>query len=214
MAAVNDYVTVAEVKAALPADSWSGVTTYDTRLTTLCTAASRLVDRDVRKWPSYFYVDTDSTRYYDAPTSGLTLFTDELAAAPTSVSTTDVGSVTTYTALASTDYILGPYNALSDGIPYRWLKLDVLNGNSATWYGFEKGVKVVGKFGYSTTVPADVKQVVLEQVIRWFKMEVKNYSDYGHIGTVPMGEYAPKETYKNLDYDFQDMLAHYIGLVL
>jgi hypothetical protein len=45
-------------------------------------------------------------------------------------------------------------------------------------------------------------------------METKNYSDYGHIGTVPIGEYAPKETYTNLDRDLCDMLQHYIGLVL
>ncbi len=211
---INDYVTVAEVKAALPADNWTGVTTYDTRLTTLCTAASRLIDRDVLKPVGYFYVSADDTRYFDAPKEGLVLRCDELAAAPTSVSVTDVGSVTTYTALASTDYIMGPYNALNEGKPYTWIKLDIVNGNYATWYGFERGVKVVGKFGYSTTVPADVKQVALEQVIRWFKMEVRNYSDYGHVGTVPMGEYAPKERYSNIDGDLSDMLQHYIGLVL
>ena len=210
---VNDYVTIAEVKAALPADNWATAgTTYDARLTTLCTAASRLIDTQVLKWPGYFYVTADDTRYFDAPRGGLILYCDELAAAPTSVSTTDVGSVSTYTALASTDYIMGPYNAIGNDVPYWWIKLDVINGNAATWYGFEKGVKVVGKFGYSTTVPADVKQVVLEQVIRWFKMEVKNYSDYGHIGTVPMGEYAPKETYTNLDKDLCKMLEHYKGL--
>mgnify|MGYP000623738869 CR=1 FL=1 len=212
--AVNDYVTVAEIKAALPADNWSGVTTYDTRLTTLCTTASRLIDRDVRKFPGYFYASTDDTRYYDAPTSGLTLYIDELAAAPTSVSISTSGSITSFTAMASTDYIMGPYNAVANGKPYWWIALDALNGSVASWYGFAKGVKVVGKFGYSTTVPADVKQVALEQVIRWFKMELKNYSDYGHVGTVPMGEYAPKERYTNIDGDLTDMLQHYIGMVI
>lgn len=211
---VNDYVTVAEVKAALPADNWTGVTTYDARLTTLCTAASRLIDRDVRKWPGYFYASADDTRYFDAPTRGSRLYVDDLAAAPTSVAVSDTGSVTSYTTLASTDYIMGPYNAPGNGEPYWWIDLDAINGTYASWYGFAKGVKVVGKFGYSTTVPADVKQVALEQVVRWFKMETKNYSDYGHVGTVPMGEYAPKERYSNIDSDLCDMLQHYIGLVL
>ena len=212
---VNDYVTIAEVKAALPADNWATAgTTYDARLTTLCTAASRLIDRNTLKSVGYFYVSADDTRYFDAPTEGLTLYCDELAAAPTSVSVTDTGSVTSYTALASTDYIVGPYNALAQGKPYTWIKLDIVNGQYATWYGFEKGVKVVGKFGYSTSVPADVKQVALEQVVRWWKMETKNYADYGNVGTVPMGEYAPKERYTNIDGDLCDMLQHYIGLVL
>lgn len=211
---VNDYVTVAEIKAALPADNWTGVATYDTRLTALCTAASRLVDRDVRKPVGYFYVSADDTRYYDPPKSGAILYIDELAAAPTSVSISTDGSVTSYTALASTDYFMGPYNAVSAGRPYWWIELDGINGNYASWYGFAKGVKVVGKFGYATSVPADVKQVALEQVVRWFKMETKNYSDYGHVGTIPMGEYAPKERYSNIDGDLCDLLQHYTGMVI
>lgn len=211
---VNDYVTIAEVKAALPADNWAGISTYDTRLTALCTAASRLVDRDVRKLPGYFYITADDTRYYDAPKQGSRLYIDEVAAAPTSVSVSSTGSVTSYTALASTDYIMGPYNAVGDGIPYWWIDLDCINGSYSSWYGFAKGVKVVGKFGYSIAVPADVKQVVLEQTIRWWKMESKNYSDYGHVGTIPMGEYAPKERYTNIDGDLCDLLQHYIGVVI
>lgn len=196
----NDYATVAEVKSYLPDYSWSGVTTYDALLALMITAASRDVDRYTNRKPGAYFVNADVTRYFAAGngssspryderlggggSGGVRLWIGELAAAPTSVGVSLTGSLTTYTAYASTDYICGPYNALDDGLPYEWLEVDVINGANPIWSSFPNGNKVVGKFGYSVAVPGDIKHVVILQVIRWFKAAEQGFQTTGVMGNM------------------------------
>lgn len=226
---VNDYCTATEVTNVLPNLDLSGTakdgTTYSAILTNFITRASRALDKWTNRKPGAYKVDADVTLYFDAPGGNGVLYgidtndnrlgggycdaeqlwIDELAAAPTSISISTNGSVTTYTALASTDYLLWPYNALDRGEPYIRIDLDILNGTYATWYGFKKGVKVVGKFGYSTTTPDDVKQAVLIQVARWWKRAETGWQD-----KVSLLDNTQALTYLNaLDKDIQQMIAHY-----
>lgn len=224
-----DYSTSADIKAYLPDMNWGTSTTYDALLVSLITAASRCLDRYTNRLPGAYAVSTASTAYFDAPGGAITvtyqdnrlgggyagdngrLWIGELAAAPTSVAVSTTGSVTSYTAMASTDYLCGPWNALNEGKPYQWLQLDLINGDHATWYGFPKGVQVVGKFGYAATVPEDIKDVVIKQVVRWFKLAQAGFQTQGTVGNVVLDKmFIPNQ----LDPDFRDKITYLRRLAL
>ena len=63
-----DYCTYAEIKAVMP-DSplvQMGATEHENAFDALITRASRLIDKEVGRWPNYFYPTTDAqTRYFD-----------------------------------------------------------------------------------------------------------------------------------------------------
>src|SRR5687767_509226 len=150
-----DYCTATEIKDHLTDNQLDN--TYDTLLATLATRASRAIDKFTKRHNGAYSVSADSTRYFDGM-DGVELLVDELAAAPTSVSVAETGDVDssagsggTYTAWAASDYLLWPYNALQIGLPYEALIIDRMYGTKATWYPFRKGIKIVGKFGFSLT---------------------------------------------------------------
>lgn len=206
----------------MPDGNWQ--TDYDTLLGILATRASRVIDKWTGRSPGSYYVTTDATFYYDGPNSGRSgnlvyayderlgggsfpnsqLWIDELAAVPTSVSMSLNGDLTSYTAMAATDYICWPYNALEDGIPYTRLDLDILYGTHKIWYSFRKGIKIVGKFGYSTSIPDDIKQATIIQAARWFKRGQQGFQDAGAIAELGQLRYV-----KGLDPDIEMMLMHY-----
>ena len=184
----------------MPDVTWGS--TYDTILGLFATRGSRAIDRYTNRKPGAFYVSADVTRYFDG-SGGTELWIGELAAAPTTVQVAETGVLTTLTTWASTDYLLHPYNALDDGEPYRRLDIDVANGTKTCWYAFPKAVKIVGKFGYSATVPDDVKQAAIIQAVRWFKRGQQAFSDTGAI--VELGQL----TYtKALDPDVALLIDH------
>src|SRR4051794_37756378 len=131
--ATPDYASTDDVQAMLIDTAWDPL--YTTTLDLLCTRASRAIDRLTGRDPGAFAVADNTTRYFtpgpgDAsrsnpygrtwsdntlgvylPGAATQLWIGELAAVPTSVSMSLSGSVTSYTALAATDYVGWPYNA-------------------------------------------------------------------------------------------------------
>jgi len=198
--AANDYCTAAEVKAAMPDGNWGA--TYDALIALLAARASRAIDRYTKREPGAYYVDTDTTRYFTAG-SEIDLYIGELAAAPTSVSIAEAGDLTDLTALAATDYFMEPPNALLEGLPYNFIRLDSLNGDWHYWPKFQKSVVVVGKFGYSAAIPDDVKQCSIIQCARWFKRGQQGFQDTGAI--VELGQLRYTRT---MDPDVQEMVDH------
>lgn len=175
-----DYVSTDDVKTMLP-DGNFPVGEYDDVLDALVTRASRAIDRMTGREPGAYAVSADTTRYFGPSRDGGCLWIGELAAAPTSVSMSMTGSLTAYTALATTDYVPWPYNAIAEGRPYLRLDIDGINGAYGVWYPYPKAVKVVGKFGYSTTAPAMIVQATLTQAVRWFKRAQQGFADTGAI---------------------------------
>ena len=173
-----DYCTAAEVKAAMPDGNWGA--TYDVLLALLAARASRAIDRITKREPGAYAVAADTTRYF---TGGKDIDLDigELAAAPTSVSFAEAGDLTDLTALAATDYFMEPYNALAEGLPFNFIRLDTLNGDWHYWPGFQKSVVIVGKFGYAAAAPDDIKQAAIIQCARWFKRGQQGFQDTGAI---------------------------------
>lgn len=173
------YVSLAEVKADLPDLDSGALDDYDNVISRMVTAASRLIDREVGGWPGYFIASTaDETRYYDG--SGEEEQYIDALASLTSVSVSESGgrASTSYTDWTEdTDFYTWPYNATLIGKPIEKLIVDNDSGSKGVFYAERKGVKVVGKFGYATNCPYDIKQAAKIQTMRWFMRSKQSYQD-------------------------------------
>jgi len=196
----NDYCTADEVKAAMPDGNWGA--TYDALIALLATRASRAIDRYTKREAGAYYVNADTTRWFTAG-AGVDLYIGEMAAVPTTVSIAEAGDITDLTALAATDYFMEPANSLLEGLPYNFIRLDTLNGDWYYWPKFQKSVVIVGKFGYSATVPDDVKQCSIIQCARWFKRGQQGFQDTGAVAELGQLKYV-----KMMDPDIQVMVDY------
>jgi len=113
---------------------------------------------------------SDATRVYqvgqfqkDSRSQYRRLFVDDLSASPTSIKIDEDadGDFSDETALASTDFELGPYNAnlgqLSE--PFRWIEMTPW-GDYGKWTAGQR-VQVIAKFGWPS-VPVDIKMATVE----------------------------------------------------
>lgn len=177
----NDYATLAEVQAGF-VDSDTMRTTTDTAITgvleSMATRASRLIDREVGRWPGYFYPTTDDeTRYYDGSNGAVQPIDDCISM--TSVSVAEDGGIasTSYTAWTEdTDFYVSPYNWEQIKEPFDELVID-WNASKPGWYGYRKAVQVIGLFGWSASLPDDVNEACIIQTVRWFTRSRQNYQD-------------------------------------
>ena len=176
-----DYVTVAEIKADMPDSDLDTLADYDTVLSEMITAASRLIDREVGGWANYFDApSTDSTRYFDG--SGEEEQWIDPMVSLTSVSVAESGgrASSNYTDWTEdTDFYVWPYNYGEIGKPIEKLIVDNYSGSKGVFNESPKAVKVVGKFGYSASPPDDIVQAVKIQTMRWFMRSKQGYQDAG-----------------------------------
>lgn len=171
-----DYTTSTDVKAQIAEGFASTDTSYDTLLAALITSASRLIDREVGKWPDYFYPSTsDTVRYFDGNETPHLWIDDAVSITTVSVSDSGGRESSDYTDWSSSDWIAWPYNTT----PITRIDVDVLNGSYSLFDAYPKSVKVTGVFGYSATPPEDVRQACEIQVLRWFMRAKQAYADNG-----------------------------------
>lgn len=195
----EDYCYVQDIKDNLPDITVD--TTYELMFNTLITRASRAIDTHLKREPGAFAVIADSTRYFTGSGDDK-LWVGEMAAAPTSIAVAEAGVLTTLTTWAATDYYCWPYNALAEGMPYLRLDVDTINGTKYTWYDYPKAVRVIGKFGFSASAPAEIVQATIIQVMRWFKRGQQAYQDTGAIVELAQLRYTRK-----LDPDVETLLS-------
>lgn len=195
--ALNDtYATVEELKDRLDITS----NTEDELLIALCKAASRMIDNYLGRKPRSFYSSTDSTLYFTG-SGGDELWIPELAATPTSVSVAETGDLDTYTLWSSSDYFEWPYNYADEEVPI--MRLDINpDGAEDYWPNYPKAVKIVGKFGFSTTPPEEIKLATIIQTVRWFKRNQQSWADTGAIVELGQLRYTQK-----LDPDVEQILS-------
>jgi hypothetical protein len=171
-----DYITLADVKSHMPESGLSDVSDYDLVLSGLITSVSRLIDREVGGEPNFFESPAaTSVRYYDG--SGLDEQEIEPAISIAELAVSEYGylSSSDFTVWDDSDYLTHPYNAL----PVRSLLVDRLNGHKLRFPNYRRAVRVTGRFGYSETPPADIKQAAIIQVIRWFMRSKQGYAATG-----------------------------------
>lgn len=201
-----DYATITQIKDHL-VDSGITGSSYDAVLTALAGRVSRMIDKTTKRAPNAYKVESDVTRTFDGSGESM-LYIDELAAPPTSVSVAESGDLTDYTTWDSTDYHLWPRNALQWGIPYVRLDIDGLNGTKQVWYRYPLSVKIVGKFGYSETVPLPIEEATIIQCVRLLKRGQQGFLDLSSMDS--LGQLR----FRRLDPDVLEIIEHYIRGVI
>ncbi len=197
----NDYCGESEVKALLVDATWG--TSYDTFLGTLITRASRMIDAFHKRIPGAYYTGTTGvSRYYDG--SGTReLWVDELADMPSAIQVAETGDLSTLTSWStSADVLAHPYNFAQDGVPVIMLQVDIYNGSKTHWPKYPKAVKLTCLPGFSKTVPDEIKQATIMQVVHWFKRGQQGFAQVGAITELGSLTYA-----KGLDPDVIDILS-------
>jgi hypothetical protein len=167
----NDYCTVAEISSTMQDSGLAITSAYNTEIAAVITRVSRKFDEETNRAPgAYFVASTDETTHYYTGSGNSCQRIDEISAAPSLVAVSGGGGVQSsdYTTIPSTDYFCTPDNALLDGKPYTKLIMDTINGAYSTFYRYRRSVKITAPFGYSATVPGNVKQAVIARVIITF----------------------------------------------
>lgn len=200
--APNDYLTLVQLKADQPDVGWT--TAYDAWLPVAITRASRLIDAELHRKPGAFQVTVDEVRYYTGD-SRQDLTIDEIAAVPTEVAVNEAAQPpslsTSYIVWDPTWYWPQPANAALEGLPYTLLHIDILTSYKKFWWPFYRGVRVTGKFGFSTTPPPEIVQACEIQCVRWFKRSQQAYADVGAVTELGQLKYVNK-----LDRDVAEIL--------
>lgn len=213
---MSDYCTLADIKQDIPEGGIASTTDYDAAISQMITDASRMIDNEIGKWPNYFQPSTDEeTRYYDGntweETSRLGLYGRAIriddAVSITSFAISQSGGMqsTDYTVWASGDFFTAPYNNVALGLPIRWVEIDFLNGSQNSFYGYRRGVRVTGRFGWSSACPSTVSRATKIQVIRWFMRGKQAFADGGANPATGQMTYV-----KKLDADVAELIKPYI----
>lgn len=194
------YCTAGRVRQVLPTQM---TTAHDSALTVLAAAASRAIDNLHGREAGAYAVSTASTRYFNG-SGERKQWVGEMADAPSAVAVAESGDVDgsgVYTTWAAKDYLLWPYNAPEQGLPYLRLDVDTLNGSKIKWFAYPKAVKITAKFGFSTAAPAEIVQAAVIQTARWWKRGQQVYQDTGSISQLGQLTYT-----KKLDPDVATLL--------
>ncbi len=152
MTITNGYCTLAEAKVRLDLDP--AVLSWDSSVEQLVEAVSRWIDGHTGR---VFYATT-ATRYFTALEEDLLVVDDLLSVTTLKTLTANVAGSRTYGAgWAAADYDLMPYNSSPKVM---------VAANPAGAYRFPvdvRGVEIAGSWGYSATVPADIREACLIQ---------------------------------------------------
>ena len=187
--AASLYATVEDLKQSL------GITdsSDDTMLDAILAAVSRQIDQYTNR---RFYATTE-TRFYTARRVSDVIIDDCLSI--TTLATDADGDRVYEKTWSATDFDLYPYNAT----PYTRVEATV-NGAYFFPVNIAKGVKIIGSFGYSATVPEPVNRACLIQAARLYK---RKDALFGVMGSAEMGQLLviPK-----MDPDVKLLLSGYI----
>jgi len=167
MTIVNGYCTLSELKHTNRLNIVDSDSVSDEMLEGIIEAVSRKIDDQCNR--RFYSDDSNVVRYFTAVKSDY-LFVDDIASqdSDTVMIQIDTNGDGTYdNTFASTDFVLEPYNATLDGVPFQ--KIEV---SSVGQYLFpvkvKKGVKVTAKWGWAS-VPKPIIQACLLQCERLFK---------------------------------------------
>lgn len=160
----NEYVSAATLKTTLGIT----VSTFDTDITTACSAASKGIDQacNRRFWAD---ADTAQVRYYSPPSSRV-LAIDDLITLTSLLTDLDGDGTFETTLTNNTDFVLEPLNAAAEtpARPYNRVRLHPRS--SAYWPRYPRSVKVTGKFGWAA-VPDEIVRATTILATKLFKRQ-------------------------------------------
>lgn len=161
---VSESLSTEAAGTVVTIQKW-GMDFSDPIIESVVNAASRAID----KYCGRRFYSAVETRYFEAHNTW-ELDVDDLLAV-TSLKSDDNGDgVYENTWTVSTDYLLWPYNAAADGLPYTVIEA----GNSPNHYfpvNIRKGIEIAGTWGFCTTAnqPPAVKEACLILAARLYK---------------------------------------------
>lgn len=207
MTITNGYCTLDELKHKARLNIESSDSGYDDMLEGVIEAVSRKIDDTCNR---RFYADSSNTaRYFTAGDSAF-LFTSDIASRSSDSMEIKIdtnGDGTYDFTFADNDYVLEPYNADLDAVPFQ--KIEV---SSVGQYLFpvkvKKGVKVTAKWGWPTSAPLPIKQACLLQSERLFK---RFATPLGSESMTSIGRMTL--TIPSLDVDVESLISRYKKIV-
>jgi len=169
MTITNGYCTLADLKHPNRLNINDSDSTSDDMLEGVIEAISRLIDDETNR-PHGYFADTSNTARKFTAIDSTFLFVDDIASRSSDSMIIEIdtnGDGTYDNTFADSDFMLVPYNASLDGVPY--VKIEISDNGQ---YLFPKkvkgGVRVTAKWGYPST-PPQIKQACLLQSERLFK---------------------------------------------
>lgn len=212
---MTDYTTLTTAKRQLEID----LDVDDTALSTLITAASRLIDKYCGREENFFVALTSATAREYSGTGKTYVFVDPYVEV-TKVEVKDSATDDTYTEWTSSDYWEfsgSPEFPDFDSLPYTGLMIDpngdynsFTSGKYSTARGFRptvpiaravKTVKVTAKWGYASEAPELVEEACIMLVGRWWSRLKASMSD-----TLTSGELGRMVYTKRMDPDVAAIL--------
>lgn len=168
MTITNGYCTLDELKHKARLTIESSDSGYDDMLEGVIEAVSRKIDDACNR---RFYADSSNTaRYFTASHSDY-LFPGDIASrsSDSMIVEIDVNGDGTYdNTFADNDYVLEPYNADLDNVPFQKIEISSV-GQFLFPAKVKKGVKITAKWGWPSSVPLPIKQACLLQSERLYK---------------------------------------------
>ena len=158
--------------------------TNDADLERAIEAASRWIEA-YTGW-RFYSTAADETRYYTA-WCGEYIYVPDGLLSITTLATDDEADRTYSTTWAATDYDLWPYNAAIDTPPGPYLRIESSPLGSYSFPTGPRGVKIVGKFGYSTAAnqPQQIREACLIRAAQLFK---RKDAIFGVTGATAFGQ--------------------------
>jgi len=188
--AAGDTVTVTDVTDVVD----------DSRLEKAITGISRGIENYTGR--RFYRNATDETRSYMADFPDVLFCPDDIGTV-TTLSTDGDGDRVYEDTWAVTDYDLEPCNAALDGAPYTMISRTP-DGDYTFPVKVAKGVKVVGKFGYSATAPDAIREACLLLAERLFK---RKDAPFGIMGAGSLGVVRMVQKMIEDDLELQMLLA-------
>ena len=212
MAIVNGYATLAEVNYRL-----NFVTAADATRDAVLEQQVEAISRVIDSITGHRFYATTETRYYTPENERLCYVDDLLSLTDGGLYTDLDGDLDYDDTWATTDYLLMPHNATTNGWPYSWIethptgvRLFSSNLRSGRYVGATKSVKVTGSFGFCATgsQPDEITEACILAVEQLFK---RKDAIFGVTG--PMGmSFSLKVTMKG-DPHIMALLEPYIGIL-
>lgn len=145
------------------------MSTFDTDITTACSAASRGIDRACNR---RFWVDANANqiRYYSPPRSGSVLVIDDLVTLTTLKIDQQGGTTFGTTLTENTDFVLEPLNAAAETPVWPYTMVRLHPGSGYYWPQNPRSVKVTGKFGWPA-VPDEIVRATTILATKLFKRQ-------------------------------------------
>lgn len=194
------YATIADLKTrAGISDSED-----DTYIGAMLEAVSRTVDQYTGR--RFYTTSSDETRVYTAQYASVFECPDDIISI-TTLKTDTTNDGTFDRTWAAADFELWPWNAATDNRPYTEVR--VAEDSSSNGYTFEthpRGVQVVGKFGYWTSINPVIREVTLVEALRLFGM------NEAPSGVVATGEFGTAAYTPALHPTSRAMLAPFVRI--